>query len=161
MTMQMISIAKKFFVASLVYFILGLLAQAVAVFDVWLGFNPLAYTAVSATEQLLLLGWLTQFGLALVYNYWFPSLTAGPEFHADPQDSTPSRPPSSGNPPPATRGMVVLVLFNIGLPLVILGQPGLALWGGDWLGAMAAFGGLLQFFAGLLFVRDAWIVMKR
>jgi hypothetical protein len=157
----MLSIARKFLVASLIYLVLGLLAQAVAVFDVWLGFNPLAYTAVSATQQLLLLGWLTQLGLALVYNYWFPSITSGPDSQAQAEDSSSNRPASPANVQPSTQSMVVLVLFNIGLPLVIIGQPGLALLGGDWLGAVAAFGGLLQLFAGLLFVRDAWTMMKQ
>ncbi len=57
-------IAKNFFVASLIYLLLGLVAQAVAVFDIWLGFNPLAYTTVTAIRQILLLGWLTQLALA-------------------------------------------------------------------------------------------------
>lgn len=122
---------KKFFGASLVYLVLGLLAQVVTVFDVWLGFNPLAYTAVAATEQLLLLGWLTQLGLALAYGLLLPS---------------------TGN---STRGMTVFVLFNLGLPLVIAGQPGLALFGGPWLGPVAAAGALLQLFAGVVFVYDA------
>ena len=51
-------VAQKFFKASLIYLALGLLAQTVAVFDIWLGFNPLAYTAIIATQQILLLGWL-------------------------------------------------------------------------------------------------------
>ena len=57
--------------------------------------------------------------------------------------------------------MTVFVLFNIGLPLVIIGQPGLMMLGGNWLGAVAAFGALLQLFAGLVFVYDAWQAMLR
>ena len=83
----MASIAKKFLIASLIYFILGLMAQAVAVFDLWLGFNPLAYTTVIATERILLVGWLSQLALALIYDRWLvparleplPAATSGPE----------------------------------------------------------------------------------
>jgi hypothetical protein len=133
--LTMAPLARKFFVAALVYLLLGLLAQAITVFDAWLGFNPLAYTAIAATQQTLLLGWLTQLGLALVYDRW------------------PAPPPQSAR--------TVLILFNIGLPLVIVGQPGLALFGGSWLGAVAAVGGLLQFIAGLLFVAQAWSTLKK
>lgn len=131
----MLPIVKKFFTAALIYLALGLLAQAVSVFDVWLGFNPLAYTAIAATQQLFLLGWLTQLGLALVYDRWL-----------------------SPSPESAT---MVFVLFNSGLLLVLLGQPGLALLGGTWLGPAAAVGGLLQFIAGLLFVGHAWSALKK
>lgn len=143
------SIAERFFIASLIYLILGLLAQAVTIFDVWLGFNPLAYTAVAATEQTLLIGWLTQLALALVYNRWLSPAE---------KERTPLSPTANWQPAiaPASLPMVVFVLFNLGLPLVILGQPGLALLGGQWLGAAAAFGGLLQLFAGLVFVYDIW-----
>ncbi|GIK40576.1 MAG: hypothetical protein BroJett011_44090 [Chloroflexota bacterium] len=127
-------IVKKFLATALIYLVLGLLAQAVSVFDGWLGFNPLAYTAITATQQLFLLGWLTQLGLALVYDRWL-------------------------SPPPES-AMMVFVLFNIGLLLVLLGQPGLALLGGTWLGAAAAVGGLLQFIAGLLFVGHVWSALK-
>ncbi|MCL4297609.1 MAG: hypothetical protein KJ077_17850 [Anaerolineae bacterium] len=127
-------IVKKFFAAALIYLVLGLLVQAVSVFDGWLGFNPLAYTAIAATQQLFLLGWLTQLGLALVYDRWL-------------------------SPPPGS-AMTVFVLFNMGLLLVLMGQPGLALLGGTWLGAAAAVGGLLQFIAGLLFAGQAWSALK-
>ena len=124
-------VVKRFFVASLVYLILGLLAQVTAVLDVWWGFNPLAYTTVAATEQLLLLGWLTQLGLALIYDRWLLP---------------------AASPRPA---LVVLVLFNVGLLLALAGQPGLALFGRPWLGAAAAAGALLQFLAGLLLLWQA------
>jgi hypothetical protein len=149
----MLPIAKKFFIAALIYLILGLLAQAITVFDAWLGFNPLAYTAITATEQILLLGWLTQLGLALVYACWFPLINSNTGLPAETHNST-------RNPNPETQSMVVFVLFNIGLPLVIIGQPGLVLFGGHWLGAVAAVGGLLQLFAGLVFVRQMWGVVN-
>lgn len=128
-------IAKKFFSAALIYLVLGLLAQAVSAFDVWLGFNPLAYTAVAATQQLLLLGWLTQLGLALAYDRWLS--------------------------PPDKSARLVFILFNIGLPLAIVGQPGLALFGGSWLGVVTGVGGLLQVSAGLVFVRQAWRTTRK
>lgn len=140
--MPMSSIARKFLSTSLLYFGLGLLAQAVNIFDVWLGFNPLAYTAVTATMQLLLVGWLTQLGLALVYARW-------PRPVPQPEDSP-------GELPQEKWPMVVFILFNLGLPLAILGQPGLMIFGGQWLGAVAAFGAVLQLFAGLLFIYDVW-----
>jgi len=142
----MTSIAEKFFVASLIYLLLGLFAQTIILFDVWLGFNPLAYTAMAATKQILLVGWLTQLALAIVYDRWLvlaPEREISDIQNLELQSSTP-------------RPMLVFVLFNIGLPLTILGQPGLMMFGGWWLGAITAFGGLLQFFAGLVFVYDAW-----
>ena len=145
--MQMSPISRKFLFASLIYFGLGLLAQAVNVFDVWLGFNPLAYTAVTATMQLLLVGWLTQLGLALVYDR---RLRPAPQ----PEDSL-------GEPPQEKWPMVIFSLFNLGLPLAILGQPGLLIFGGKWLGAVAAFGAVLQLFAGLLFIYHVWQTMLK
>ncbi len=151
----MSSIAKKFFIASLIYLVFGLLSQAVAVFDVWLGFNPLAYTAITATEQILLVGWLTQLALALIYDHWLSPI----------QNQKPILPVLSETEGPKIQNpkspMVIFLLFNIGLPLVIIGQPGLALFGGRWLGAAAAFGGLLQLFAGLLFVYDVWRTLNK
>jgi hypothetical protein len=135
-------ISRKFLFASLIYFILGLLAQTVNVFDVWLGFNPLAYTAVTATTQLLLIGWLTQLGLALVYDRW-PGPVA--------QNNMPA-----GRTKREKWPMVVFILFNLGLPPAILGQPGLMIFGGPWFGAVAAFGALLQLFAGFVFVYDLY-----
>ena len=138
-------IAKRFLIVSLVYLILGLLAQTVTVFDVWLGFNPLAYTAVSATMQLLLLGWLTHLGLALVYNCWL--MPVREQIVLGGSTRQPGLP------------MIVFVLLNIGLPLVIVAQPGLIMLGGNWLGAVAAFGALLQLFAGFVFVYNVWQIM--
>lgn len=128
--LKMTSIIQKFLIAAAVYLVAGLLAQTVTVFDVWLGFNPLAYTAVAATTQLLLIGWLTQLGLALVYARWQPE--------------------------PDSLKNAVFILLNAGLPMTVLGQPGLALFGGHALGAVAAFGSLLQLSAGILFVYSLW-----
>jgi hypothetical protein len=150
----MISIARKFLVASLIYLILGLFSQAVAIFDVWLGFNPLAYTAVSTTEQILLVGWLTQLGLALIYDRWLSRLNLDVKSSSEGQEATASTRRSD-------RGMVVFVLFNLGLLLAIIGQPGLAIFGGQGLGAVAALGGLLQLFAGIVFVLDVWHTLRR
>lgn len=140
----MSAIARKFLQASLVYFALGLTAQVVAGFDLWLGFNPLAYTALVAIEKLLLLGWLTQLGLALVYDRW---LQPSP---ALPLEAFSSR-----------KELAVFTLFNLGLPLVILGQPGLAIFAGSWLGLLAALGSLLQLLAGAIFLGEAWGRLRR
>ena len=125
----MLPIAQKFFVASLIYFALGLLAQAITIFDVWLGFNPLAYTAITTTGQIFLVGWLSQVALALVYDRWLPATKVG---------------------------TVVFVLFNVGLPLALVGQPGVAVWGEDWIGLVAGLGALLQLTAGVTFIWDVW-----
>jgi hypothetical protein len=140
-------IVKKFLISSLIYFVLGLLAQAVNVFDIWLGFNPLAYTAVTATMQLLLVGWLTQLGLALIYTGRLATI---------PQNEDSVRGTNQEK-----WSMVVFILFNLGLPLAILGQPGLMIFGGWWLGAVAAFGALLQLFAGLVFIYNVWQMMHK
>lgn len=125
----MSSTAKKFFIASLIYFVFGLLAQAITVFDTWLGFNPLAYTTITTTEQIFLIGWLSQVALALVYDRWLPL---------------------------AQFGATVFVLLNVGLPLTLIGQPGVALWGGNWVGIVAVLGSLLQLVAGTIFIWDVW-----
>jgi hypothetical protein len=128
--------AKRFVVASLVYFVLGLVAQVAAVFDVWLGFNPLAYTTITATQQFLLLGWLTQIALALVYDRWLVNARS-------------------------RLALAILILFNLGLPLTIIGQPGLAIFGRGWIGALATCGAGLQLLAAIIFVREAWIYIQQ
>lgn len=139
----MLSIVRWFFMASLIYLLLGLLAQLVTIFDVWLGFNPLAYTAMAATTQIFLLGWLSQLGLALIYAHGLES--------KQPQSA-----------PPLTRSPhLVFILFNLGFPLVLLGQPGMVLWGGDWLGLLAVLGGVLQLLAGLIFAGQVWPALKK
>lgn len=138
-------IARRFLIAALMYLVLGLLAQLVTIFDVWLGFNPLAYTAIAATTQIFLLGWLTQLGLALVYDRWLE----------------PKQPKILPSSPASLASTLVFSLFNLGLPLTLLGQPGVALWGGTWLGALATLGGGLQLLAGLLFVGQVWSALKK
>jgi hypothetical protein len=161
----MTPMAKKFFAASLIYLGIGLLAQAVSGFDAWLGFNPLAYTAIATTEQILLLGWLTQLGLALAYDRWLAptqlelkdtTSTSNPQYPKSTMSAI--QVPVRSSPKSV---MIVFVLFNIGLPLVILGQPGLALIGGAWLGVVAAVGGILMLLAGLMFIRQAWLTMRK
>lgn len=162
-------IAKKFFTAALIYLVLGLLAQAVTVFDSWLGFNPLAYTASAATQQILWLGWLTQLGLALIYDRWLERRLEKlcPCGLGDYEVVNRAEEPKIVNRIIVNRKSsivnpsLVFLLFNLGLPLVIIGQPGLALFGGSWLGAMVALGGLLQLSAGLLFAWQAWSALKK
>jgi glucose dehydrogenase len=48
----------------------------------------------------------------------------------------------------------------MGLPLVIIGQPGLALVGGAWLGIVAVGGGVMLLAAGLIFIRQAWLTFR-
>ena len=116
--------AQLFLVTSLVYLGLGLVLHAVAMFDVWLGFNPLAYTSVGATMQMLLIGWLTQSVMALLYD----RLVESPRLVS-----------------------VIWACLNVGLVLTIVGQPVLALTGSDLVGGLAAMGGLMQMIGGLAF----------
>lgn len=120
--------AQLFLVTALVYLGLGLALQAVALFDVWLGFNPLAYTSVGSTIQTLLIGWLTQSLMALIHE-WLGK--------------------------PLRLMLVVWSCLNVGLPLTIIGQPALALTGNDVVGGLVATGGLLQLAGGILFAFEA------
>lgn len=141
-------IARRFLITSLVYLLLGLVAQLITIFDVWLGFNPLAYTAIAATTQIFIFGWLTQVGLALVYDRWLESQQI---------KTVPSSPISR----PSLSAKLVFSLFNLGFPLALLGQPGLILWGGTWLGTLAVLGGIVQLLAGLIFVGQVWSTLKK
>lgn len=116
--------AQLFLVTSMVYLGLGLVLHAVAMFDVWLGFNPLAYTSVGATMQMLLIGWLTQSVMALLYD----RLVESPRLVS-----------------------VIWACLNVGLVLTIVGQPVLALTGSDLVGGLVAMGGLMQMIGGLAF----------
>ena len=60
--------ARWFLITALVYLGLGLALNAAGLADVWLGFNPLAYTAVGSTLQALLVGWLSQAVMGLLYD---------------------------------------------------------------------------------------------
>jgi hypothetical protein len=167
---ELMSPAKGFFTAALIYLVLGLLAQAVTVFDSWLGFNPLAYTASAATQQILLLGWLTQLGLALIYDRWLERRLEIGDYEVVNRPEEPeivnriivNRKSKIVNPKSKiVNPTLVFLLFNLGLPLVIISQPGLTLFGGSWLGATAALGGLLQLSAGLLLAWQAWSALKK
>lgn len=116
--------AQLFLVTALAYLGLGLILYAIAMFDIWLGFNPLAYTSVGATMQALLIGWLTQSVMALLYQL----LVKSPR-------------------------MVTMVwaCLNVGLVLTIVGQPVLALTGNDLVGGLVAMGGLMQVAGGMTF----------
>lgn len=116
--------AQLFLVTALAYLGLGLILHAIAMFDIWLGFNPLAYTSVGATMQALLIGWLTQSAMALLYQL----LVKSPR-------------------------MVTMVwaCLNVGLVLTIVGQPVLALTGNDLVGGLVAMGGLMQVAGGMTF----------
>jgi hypothetical protein len=117
--------AQLFLVTALVYLGLGLILHAIAMFDVWLGFNPLAYTSVGATMQALLIGWLSQSTMALLYD----RLVKSPRLVT-----------------------MAWACLNVGLVLTIVGQPGLALTGHDLVGGLVAMGGLMQAAGGLIFV---------
>jgi hypothetical protein len=120
--------AQLFLVTALVYLGVGLVLQAVALFDVWLGFNPLAYTSVGSTIQTLLVGWLTQSLMAIIHE-WLGK--------------------------PLRLMAVVWFCLNVGLLLAIIGQPVLALTGNDIVGGLLAMGGLLQLAGGMLFAVEA------
>jgi hypothetical protein len=117
--------AQLFLVTALVYLGLGLILHAIDMFDVWLGFNPLAYTSVGATMQALLIGWLSQSAMALLYD----RLVKSPRLVT-----------------------MAWACLNVGLVLTIVGQPGLALAGRDLVGGLVAMGGLMQAAGGLIFV---------
>ncbi len=116
--------AQLFLVTALAYLGLGLVLNVIAMFDVWLGFNPLAYTSVGATMQALLIGWLTQSAMALLYD----RLLKSPRLAA-----------------------VVWACLNVGLVLTMVGQPALALTGNDLIGGLVAMGGLMQLTGGIAF----------
>jgi hypothetical protein len=132
--------ARRFLTMAAFYFVLGLLLQALNLFDAWLGFNPFAITTGNASRQVWLVGWTSQLGLALIYDRWLPS---------------------------ATKARPVFWLLNLGLLLSLAGQPGwiliLRLLAGQLtqlvnllgqvLGFGSSVGGLLQLAAGGLF---AW-----
>jgi hypothetical protein len=116
--------AQLFLTTALVYLGLGLVLHAVAMFDVWLGFNPLAYTSVGSTMQTMLIGWLTQSAIALLYDRLLKSPRLVP---------------------------VVWACLNVGLVLTIVGQPVLALTGNNLAGGLVAMGGLMQLAGGMTF----------
>jgi hypothetical protein len=125
--------AQLFLITAMVYLGLGLLLHAVAMFDVWLGFNPLAYTSVSSTMQTLLIGWLSQSVMGLLYD----RLVKSPRLVA-----------------------ATWAVLNVGLVLCIVGQPVLALTGSDLVGGLVAMGGLLQAAGGVTFAVELVRAMR-
>ena len=125
--------ARWFLTTALVYLGLGLALNAAALADVWLGFNPLAYTSVGSTLQALLVGWLSQAVMGLLYD----RLIASPR-----------------------RAAVTWACLNLGLALSILGQPALAWTGAGLLGGLVAVGGLLEFAAGVIFAVEVRQALK-
>jgi hypothetical protein len=126
--------AQLFLVTALVYLVLGLVLHMVAMFDVWLGFNPLAYTSVNATVQVLLIGWLSQSVMGLIYD----RLVRSPRLVT-----------------------VTWACLNVGLVLAVFGQPALALTGSDLIGGLVAMGGLLQIASGLTFAAEVMRAIRR
>jgi hypothetical protein len=126
--------AQLFLVTALVYLGLGLILHAIDMFDVWLGFNPLAYTSVGATMQALLIGWLSQSAMALLYD----RLVKSPRLVT-----------------------MAWACLNVGLVLTIVGQPGLALAGHDLVGGLVAMGGLMQAAGGLIFVVEVARALRK
>ncbi len=125
--------ARRFLITALVYLVLGLALNAAALADVWLGFNPLAYTSVGSTLQALLLGWLSQAVMGLLYD----RLVTSPR-----------------------RASATWACLNLGLGLSILGQPVLAWTGVSLVGGLVAAGGLLEFAAGVIFAAEVWQALK-
>ena len=125
--------ARWFLTTALVYVGLWLALNAAALADVWLGFNPLAYTSVGSTLQALLVGWLSQAVMGLLYD----RLVTSPRLAS-----------------------ATWVCLNLGLGLTILGQPALAWTGAGLLGGLVAVGGLLEFAAGLIFAVEVWQALK-
>jgi hypothetical protein len=125
--------ARRFLITALVYLGLGLVLQAIGMFDVWLGFNPLSYTSVGSTLQSLLIGWLSQSVIALLYERLIKS------------------------PNLAT---VTWACLNGGLLLTIFGQPVLALTGSDLAGGLVALGGLMQAAGGAAFAFEVAQTMR-
>ena len=125
--------ARWFLTTALVYLGLGLALNAAALADVWLGFNPLAYTSVGSTLQALLVGWLSQAVMGLLYD----RLVTSPRWAS-----------------------ATWVCLNLGLGLTILGQPALAWTGAGLIGGLVAAGGLLEFAAGVIFAAEVWQALK-
>jgi hypothetical protein len=127
-------VAKLFLVTALIYLGLGLVLHAITMFDVWLGFNPLAYTSVNSTTQMLLVGWLTQSAMGLLYDRLVKS---------------------------ARLVAIVWACLNVGLVLTIVGQPALALTGNDLVGGLVAMGGLMQATGGVTFAIEIVRALRR
>lgn len=121
--------SRLFIRASLVYMVIGFALLAGAMLDLWLGFNPLAYTAMGGTMLSLVVGWLGQCAMGVLYG-----------LRAE----------------PPRRHLLTFVLVNVGLPVVILGQPVLAIRGGTAAGVVVAVGGLALLVGALNFASEIW-----
>jgi len=109
------------------YLLLGLVLSAAQLTDMWLGFNPLIYTSTSVIVQVLLVGWLSQAVIGLLYG---------------------------GTVSPPRAATAAWGCLNLGLVAAIVGQPLLALTGSDLAGGLLAAGGLLQLAGGILSITD-------
>jgi len=121
------SVSRLFLVSAAAYLLLGLALQAGQLTDLWLGLNPLAYTATSVIAQVLLIGWLSQAAMGLLYGSVIVLQRAG---------------------------MAAWGCLNLGLIATVAGQPLLALTGSGLAGGVLAIGGLLQLAGGALFAAD-------
>jgi heme/copper-type cytochrome/quinol oxidase subunit 1 len=133
------ALTRWFVKTALVYFLLSLLAglilSAQAVFDFRLfpvGFSP-------AYFHMLMVGWVTQLILGVVY-WMFPKFT---------------KEQPRGN---EQLGWAVYILLNIGLILRFLLEP-LSLTGTLW-GWGLVLSALLQWLAGMMFVANTWARVK-
>ncbi len=118
---------RIFLASAAVNLVLGLTLQAAHMADLWMGLNPLAYTSDRVIAQVLLVGWLSQAVIGLLYG----SVIASPR-----------------------TGLAAWVCLNLGLIMTVVGQPMLALTGSGLAGGSAVGGGLLQLAGGIFFVAD-------
>lgn len=126
-------VSCRFLVAALVYLLLGLMVQTVHMADLTLGLSPLNHTTTSLVLQLLLVGWLTQAVVGMLYGGVIKS----------PRAST-----------------AVWWCLNLGLVAAIVGQPLLVLTGNRVGGALLLGGGLLQMAGGAAFAADVAATLR-
>jgi hypothetical protein len=125
--------SRLFLLSALAYLLLGLLLQAAQLTDLWLGLNPLAYTATNIVLQVLLVGWLTQAAIGLTYRVVITRPRAG---------------------------AVAWACLNLGLIAALVGQPLLVLTGGGPTGALVMAAGLLQVAGGTAFAVDLLAALR-
>jgi len=133
------TLTRWFIKTALVYFVLALLAGLVLVSQTMLDFRLLPASFSPAYFHMLMVGWVTQLILGVVY-WMFPKFTK-------------EKPRGS-----ETMGWAVYGLLNVGMVLRFLIEPfnpAGTIWG--WGLVLAAF---LQWLAGLLFVANTWARVK-